>query len=207
MPRIVDKEERHRALVSAALRVFAEHGYHRATMQTVADAAGVSKGSLYDYFDSKEQLLLATAETLLTVLLEESMVLLERSDRPLAERIEICAAKILEGVEQWAEVGLSILQVWAELGCGEEGPLRTLMSDLYGRSADRIQGVFDDAVGKGEVPPFPTRAAALSILAALDGMLLQSIVAPEEYRQGLRSGLFPRWCGSIISAATEHALQ
>ncbi len=207
MPKIVDKTERRQQFVLAALRVFAEYGYHRATMQAVADAAGVSKGSIYDYFDSKEDLLLATAESLLIVLIEESMSVLEQSPRPLTERVEICVASLLEGIEQWNEVCLSILQVWAELGSDEDSDLRAMMSEHYRQSADRLQAAFDVAIEDGEVLPFPTRAAALSVLAALDGMILQSIIAPEEYKRGLRSGLFPRWCGSIVSTAIGGAMQ
>jgi AcrR family transcriptional regulator len=50
------------ALLRAAGRVFAEHGFHRATLEAVAAAAGVSKGALYHYFPSKEQLFLALLE-------------------------------------------------------------------------------------------------------------------------------------------------
>ncbi len=50
------------ALLRAAGRVFAEHGYHRATLEDVTAAAGVSKGALYHYFPSKEQLFLALLE-------------------------------------------------------------------------------------------------------------------------------------------------
>jgi AcrR family transcriptional regulator len=47
------------ALLRAAGRVFAEHGFHQATLGAVAAEAGVSKGALYHYFPSKEQLFLA----------------------------------------------------------------------------------------------------------------------------------------------------
>jgi AcrR family transcriptional regulator len=50
------------ALLRAAGRVFAEHGFHQATLEAVAGEAGVSKGALYHYFPSKEQLFLALLE-------------------------------------------------------------------------------------------------------------------------------------------------
>ena len=50
------------ALLRAAGRVFAEHGFHQATLEAVAAEAGVSKGALYHYFPSKEQLFLALLE-------------------------------------------------------------------------------------------------------------------------------------------------
>jgi AcrR family transcriptional regulator len=44
-------------LVRAAVRLFAEHGYDATTVQDVVDAAGVTKGAMYHYFDSKDALL------------------------------------------------------------------------------------------------------------------------------------------------------
>lgn len=41
----------------AAIGQFAERGYHNTTIQQIATAAGVSKGLIYNYFSSKEQLL------------------------------------------------------------------------------------------------------------------------------------------------------
>ena len=43
-------------IVEAALRLFEERGYERTTMRAVATEAGVSLGSAYYYFDSKEHL-------------------------------------------------------------------------------------------------------------------------------------------------------
>ncbi len=43
-------------IVEAALRLFEERGYERTTMRAVAAEAGVSLGSAYYYFDSKEHL-------------------------------------------------------------------------------------------------------------------------------------------------------
>jgi AcrR family transcriptional regulator len=50
------------ALLHAAGRVFAERGFHQATLEAVAAEAGVSKGALFHYFPSKEQLFLALLE-------------------------------------------------------------------------------------------------------------------------------------------------
>lgn len=44
------------ALLEAAARVFVEHGYAKATTNRIAAAAGVSVGSLYQYFPSKDAL-------------------------------------------------------------------------------------------------------------------------------------------------------
>jgi AcrR family transcriptional regulator len=44
------------AILSAALAEFAAHGFHDASLNRVIDSAGISKGSMYYYFDGKEDL-------------------------------------------------------------------------------------------------------------------------------------------------------
>ncbi|MFW6366744.1 MAG: TetR/AcrR family transcriptional regulator, partial [Spirochaetota bacterium] len=50
-------EEKRRLIFGAALHVFAETGFHKATMDRVAQVAGIGKGSLYRMFTSKDELL------------------------------------------------------------------------------------------------------------------------------------------------------
>src|SRR5690348_6324127 len=61
MPRVTqahEQEVRDR-IVRASLAVFAEHGFHRATMQDIVRASGLSVGAIYTYFRSKSDLILA----------------------------------------------------------------------------------------------------------------------------------------------------
>jgi AcrR family transcriptional regulator len=53
------KEARREQILEAAGRVFSERGYHMTKMKDVADAAGVSNGTVYNYFASKEEVLQA----------------------------------------------------------------------------------------------------------------------------------------------------
>ena len=58
MPRVVPeyKEKARGRIVEAAQQVFSKKGYHDTTMDDVAERVGVSKGALYQYFESKEDL-------------------------------------------------------------------------------------------------------------------------------------------------------
>lgn len=55
-------EHQQQAIVQAALDEFAAHGFHEASLNRVIDAAGISKGSLYYYFDGKEDLFAYVAQ-------------------------------------------------------------------------------------------------------------------------------------------------
>ncbi len=53
------REERKRQILEAALHVFAEDSYHGSSMAAVAKRAKVSKGLIYNYFKSKEEILIS----------------------------------------------------------------------------------------------------------------------------------------------------
>ena len=65
MPKVVPeyKEEARSRILDAANKVFAEKGYHEATMDDIAKRLGVSKGAIYLYFSSKEDLFEAMVKT------------------------------------------------------------------------------------------------------------------------------------------------
>ena len=65
MPKVVPeyKEEAKSRIVEAANKIFAEKGYHEATMDDIAKRLGVSKGAIYLYFASKEDLFEAMCKT------------------------------------------------------------------------------------------------------------------------------------------------
>ncbi|HEY6799250.1 MAG TPA: helix-turn-helix domain-containing protein, partial [Agromyces sp.] len=52
-PRTARGVETRRRLLAAAERVFADHGYHEASVSRITDRAGVGQGTFYLYFDSK----------------------------------------------------------------------------------------------------------------------------------------------------------
>lgn len=70
-------------IMDAALDVFSQHGYRGATLDQIADAAGMSKPNLIYYFDGKEAIHIA----LLNALMEEWLAPLEEMD-PEGEPLE-----------------------------------------------------------------------------------------------------------------------
>jgi AcrR family transcriptional regulator len=59
-PKVV--EDRREQIIDAAIRVFGEKGFERATNKDIAKAAGITPGLIYHYFESKEDLLKAIFE-------------------------------------------------------------------------------------------------------------------------------------------------
>jgi AcrR family transcriptional regulator len=63
MPKISDERrtERREQILAAARRCFAEHGYEGATVVRLEEATGLSRGAIFNYFESKQKLFLELA--------------------------------------------------------------------------------------------------------------------------------------------------
>lgn len=87
------KEARPGELLAAALALFVEKGFAATRLDEVAARAGVSKGTLYLYFDSKEALFKAViAEGLLPVLAQGEAILAEAGPDPVGTLKAILSA-------------------------------------------------------------------------------------------------------------------
>mgnify|MGYP000164960247 CR=1 FL=1 len=58
-PKIVNKREKREKIIHCAVDLFAEKGFADTTVKEIADAAHIGKGTIYEYFDSKEEILMS----------------------------------------------------------------------------------------------------------------------------------------------------
>ncbi len=80
------REEKKSIILDAALHLFAEEGYHSASVSKIANKASISKGLLYNYFNSKE-------DVLKTLIFEMTDKMMEKfpspTEKPTKEHIEL----------------------------------------------------------------------------------------------------------------------
>lgn len=81
-------------VLQAALRLFAEQGFENTSVQEIVDAVGVTKGALYHYFASKDDLLYEIYVRVLH-LQTEHLEAIATSDAPVAERLHAMAADVV----------------------------------------------------------------------------------------------------------------
>ncbi len=97
------RSERREAILEAALHVFAEDGYHSASISKVSKAAGISKGLMYNYFESKEELLKILIGSLLDEENARAVKVLQKpmNDDTLIELIKLTSEIMKKNPLQW----------------------------------------------------------------------------------------------------------
>jgi len=89
-------EERPREICAAALAVFAEKGFAAAKLDEIARRAGVSKGTLYLYFEDKEQLFRAVVRDAVVPNVDRLRAELIQTGLPFAQLIRLFLANLVE---------------------------------------------------------------------------------------------------------------
>lgn len=115
MARIVNKEEyeaRRNEILDAAQRFIYTEGYDQMTIQEIVDDLQISKGAFYHYFDSKQALLEALIERLLTQAEQIILPIVQDENLPALEKIQ----RIFSTISRWKasqkEYLLALLSVW-----------------------------------------------------------------------------------------------
>ena len=89
-------EHKRRLIIDTAARLFATHPFHKVRLDDIAAAAKLGKGTIYIYFESKEDLYFALLyEGFARVLSELHAELETETDRPAAESLRTIVAKLL----------------------------------------------------------------------------------------------------------------
>ncbi|MEV4242071.1 TetR/AcrR family transcriptional regulator [Streptosporangium canum] len=89
-----DKEPVRQRLIGEATRLFADRGFESTSVQEIVAAAGVTKGAMYHYFDSKDDLLHEIYGRVLRMQMER-LTRLADGPGPVAERLHAAAADVV----------------------------------------------------------------------------------------------------------------
>ena len=178
MPRVSAQHEQEvrERIVRAATRVFSERGFHRATMQDIVRASGLSVGAIYTYFKSKDDLILAGCDLITDQEMGELARRLASIDG-FRERIAVAVGLIFDQMEiESGDLG-SIRQLslaWAE---ADTSPA---IREMLLRRRREIHGVavalLQEGIARGEFPAWLDIDRVAAALGALLAMTVWSAV-------------------------------
>lgn len=116
-------------LLAAAAEVFAERGFHGATLDEVARVAGFTKGAVYSNFKNKDDLFLALFKANYEREMAQIVATLESSTVPAVDRLSDFVALIQEESAQTPNSALLYLEFWLYAARNPEGRARLASID------------------------------------------------------------------------------
>jgi AcrR family transcriptional regulator len=169
--------QRRRDILEAARDAFDASGYAATTIDQVAAMAGISKGSVYNYFHSKRDLFESVfLESLAEDEIEWDRLVLEPGParEKLARLLDYCFTRM----EGYRNVGKLVLEFWATAARqSEDGSVAGGLHETFDRYAERLSRVIREGMASGEFRRgLDVRSSARLIMATLDGIITQAII-------------------------------
>jgi len=172
------KEARPAEIVGAALDVFAENGFAAARLDEVARRAGLAKGTLYRYFDTKEDLFRAVVQQALGAHLQAIEQGAAAFRGSLAEVVPMLLLRVASGLGDGRTP--AILRVVLTESRAFPDLARIWHDEVVARMLALLTGLIAEAQARGEVRPGDPGLHAFSIVGPLIvGVLFREVFGRE----------------------------
>ena len=174
MPKVSQSylDARRAEILDAAIACFAREGFHRTTMADIVEESQLSPGAIYNYFDSKEEIIEAIAEDRREI---EQHLMTEAAEEPnvssALRRMRDAFFGDLKTPKERLRRRLSI-QLWAE---AQRNPrVLRLVRGSFDAPHELLSGILAEAQRRGEISnQVEPDATARFLIAAFYGLVLQ----------------------------------
>jgi AcrR family transcriptional regulator len=171
--------QRREQIMAAAARVFAQKGYPNTTTREIADEADIAEGTLYNYFNSKREILLAifsSAETLMETILLEGDQLDSRE----------AMVRMFESALGLSELHLSFTRILLTEAMVDDGVLQDFVWGMLERTHQRLEAYMAERIANGtyrSIDPTLCAQLALGMFFALIAPIIRGVEPPPSPEQ------------------------
>lgn len=179
-PKKIDKAAKKQEILEAAMKLFARNGVTNTKMAHIAEVAGVGKGTIYEYFRSKEDIfasayhhMFAETEELIEKVLQSNIGPEERLKAVLGDTIE---ALLGDG----GEFAGIMMEFWSEgIRSKDDRILKIInLDEIYRQYRQIISEILEEGISQGIFRRVDTHLTASALIGAMDGLFLQWILEP-----------------------------
>ena len=167
-------------ILEAAATVFARLGFHKARMDDIVQEAGLSKGAVYWYFESKDEIF----TTILDRFMEryhEDFQRISQGEGPIPDQFRTMMKTLAQEIDMLSNF-MPIIYEYYAVAAREEAIRRTI--DQYLTSyTDLLEELIKQGAERGELKEVPARDVALALVALMEGCMLIWILRSDGEQQ------------------------
>jgi len=161
-------------IAQAAKEVFAERGYQRATLEEIAQRAGMSKATIYLYYRNKDNLFVHVIEDLVNTAMAAAAQEASTA-RPPLEKL----ASMVRGKVEFYEREREFVRIYLNEKQGQEvapkDPHKKALREMYLQGAETLASVVQEGIDAGVLRPLPSRRLAFLLQEMISNVLEQRI--------------------------------
>ena len=167
-------EFRTAGILEAARKIFANKGFNQATVDDIASAAGVAKGTVYLYYQSKREIYFAALKFGLEQMYSRLDEELKKASTPQEKLRTLIGVKLA-----YFDDNRDFFKIYySELGniCIHPGTIDNEFKALYFEQAKVVESILKEGVRKKVILPVRTEQAAFAISDIIRGVVTQRVL-------------------------------
>lgn len=169
---IDQKERRRREILDAAKQVFAEHGYHRASINDIIERASIARGTFYLYFSSKQ----AIFDSILQLAIEELRArILPVNVGPGAASPGAQLHANLTRVLQYVLGDRALIQILLNHGLAPDSEVKERIDAFYAHVLELLSSALSYGIEAGWLRQLDVQLVAAGLLGTLRGVIAHLI--------------------------------
>ncbi len=170
------KEEKRALIIKAAAKVFARRGFASTLMAEIAIKAGIGKGTLYEYFDSKEDLFFAVFEWFVKATEAEAKVSISALGGSASERLDALSDSLMSSWAQMEDMYSLVMEFWSASASSQmRERFKQAFKNGYSDFRQIVSILIRDGIERGEFQPqVDIESVAAALVGTWDALLLQA---------------------------------
>ncbi len=161
------RRERRAQILEAAIQAFTEKGFGDATMDDIVARAGLSKGTLYWYFESKDELINSIVGYIFERELAHAQQVVQGEERS-REKLLVTLEMVTASFEQMQPIMPILMEYWAMMMRDER--IRNTIGGYYQEFYEFLRPIIRQGVERGEFHTPDVDAAVYALVALAEGM-------------------------------------
>ncbi len=172
-----ESEDRRRQIIKAALACFTRKGYNKTTMDDIVVESGLSKGTLYWYFKSKEDLFQSAVLSFFEDAFGDAALAPLTKCTTATEKLRFLA-QVMAGLGELARGLFTLfLEFWASSTRREEAA--QLWADLLIQYQGLLADIVQEGIANGEFRPVDAEELTWAMMATYDGLAAYLMLMPD----------------------------
>ncbi|MBE6034619.1 MAG: TetR/AcrR family transcriptional regulator [Clostridiales bacterium] len=164
------KKVKKQKIMEAAYQLFCENGYKKTKIADIAVAAGIGKGTVYEYFDSKEALLLSIFSSGTEEYLADCQAVIESQDTETEKLINLIKVEAECTKENGARI-MKMSQMILDTSDGLSADFIKKMNEEWNKKYAFYRQILNRGIETGEFRKMDTDMAAVAIIGAVGSYL------------------------------------
>jgi AcrR family transcriptional regulator len=170
------KQNKKSRIIEAAARVFANRGYNSTLIAEIAAEAGIGKGTIYEYFPSKEDLFFAVFEWFVEMTEAEAKVSISVLGGSASERLRALNDALLRSWIDMLDMYSLVMEFWS---ASASSKMRLRFKQAFRKSyrdfRQLVSALIRDGIEAGEFQPeIDAESVAAALVGTWDALLLQA---------------------------------